>query len=73
MGIIKAGRNVGQTAWKVAQLKMFGGSMLCRNEQAARGIAKKWGGTVRMSPRRGAAAAWFVDFEREAQAQGGAG
>ena len=61
---VRAGRNVGQTAWKVALLKASGGSMLCQNEQAARGIAEKWGGTVRRATRTGKPGAlWFVDFQ----------
>ena len=64
MSAVRAGRNVGQTAWKVALLKASGGSMLCRSEQDARGIVKKWGGTVRRSTRMGKpGAVWFVDFQ----------
>ena len=60
----RAARNVGQTAWKVELLKASGGSMLCQNEHAARGIAKKWGGTVRRATRMGKPGAlWFVDFQ----------
>ena len=64
MSAARACRNVGQTAWKVALLKASGGSMLCRNEQVARGIAKKWGGAVRRATRMSKpGAVWFVDFQ----------
>lgn len=74
----KSGRNIGRTAWAVGQLKLVGGSMICRNEPDARGVANKWGGTPRYSPRQGAATAlnpnpkgaWFVDFEPAYQQTG---
>jgi len=61
-----AGRNVGRTAWKIARLRTFGGSMLCRSESEARRVAGRWDGKVRSALRMGGPArVWFVDFEAE--------